>query len=431
MEGLRSFALMPATEATFWLLDRTVAPDVSDGAASELEIVDDRVVVDVDHAARHDLHTGIQQVVRQTLPLWTRDHPITMVAWSDFQQVFRALSGCERDRVLRDPMFGTEEEPARVDARLIVPWHTVVVLAETPPREACERLAALAQYSGNSVVAIGYDCIPMVSADLVPPVDSGRFVHYLTIIKYAHRVAGISASARAEFEGFSAALPAQGVQGPTVVECALPAESVVLADEAPKAGSEPRDSTDGVPLVLSVGSFEPRKNHLALLYAAEVLWREGHTFDLLFIGGSGWGDEVPGRVAELQEAGRPIEVRRALSDGDLAAAYRRARFTVFPSLHEGYGLPVAESLSLGTPVITSDFGSTREIGAAGGTILIDARDDAALVDAMRILLTDDARLGQLRDEIARRPERTWEQYAAELWEALVVPALAPIGRERR
>ena len=58
---------------------------------------------------------------------------------------------------------------------MVVPWRTVVVLAETLVYAAPERLRSVAQYSGNSVVAIGYDCIPVVNADLVPPAEPDRF----------------------------------------------------------------------------------------------------------------------------------------------------------------------------------------------------------------------------------------------------------------
>ena len=179
----------------------------------------------------------------------------------------------------------------------------------------------------------------------------------------------------------------------------------------------------GRPLVLSVGSLEPRKNHLALLYAAERLWRDHLHFELLLIAGSGWGDELPDRIAHLQAQGRPLSVRTDVSDAELAAAYRQARFSVFASLHEGYGLPVAESLAYGTPVITTNYGSTGDIAAAGGAILIDPRDDDALTDAMRSLLTDDHRLDTLRHQLHTRPTRTWEHYAHDLWHHLVQPEL--------
>jgi glycosyltransferase involved in cell wall biosynthesis len=85
---------------------------------------------------------------------------------------------------------------------------------------------------------------------------------------------------------------------------------------------------------------------------------------------------------------------------------------------------VAESLAAETPVITSDFGSMRELAAAGGALTIDPHDDAALVTAMRTLLTDAGELERLRLQIADRPLREWDDYAAELWAALITPLLS-------
>jgi glycosyltransferase involved in cell wall biosynthesis len=160
---------------------------------------------------------------------------------------------------------------------------------------------------------------------------------------------------------------------------------------------------------------------MAVVYAAERLWREGMAFELLFIGGSGWGESVPSAINRLQRESRPVRAVLKVSNAELIDAYRRARFTVFPSLHEGFGLPVAESLEHGTPVITSNFGSTEEIARDGGAILIDPYDDEELVSAMRRLLTDDELVHQLRREILARTVRTWEDYASEVWDNIVVP----------
>jgi glycosyltransferase involved in cell wall biosynthesis len=181
-----------------------------------------------------------------------------------------------------------------------------------------------------------------------------------------------------------------------------------------------------MPLVLVVGSHEPRKNHLAVLHAAEILWREGHRFALAMIGGSSWNsDRFDRQVATLMERNRPLRLDSSAPEAQLWAAYRVARFTVFPSLNEGFGLPVAESLSCGTPVITSNFGSMAELGELGGALLINPRDDDALAAAMRTLLTDDAALGALRNEAQSRPPRHWDDYAAEVWATLMTGS--PLG----
>jgi glycosyltransferase involved in cell wall biosynthesis len=93
---------------------------------------------------------------------------------------------------------------------------------------------------------------------------------------------------------------------------------------------------------------------------------------------------------------------------------------VFPSLNEGFGLPLAESLAAGTPAVTSDFGSMREIAEGGGALMVDPHDDHAIADAMRTLLTDDAVHARLTAEAQARAAhpRTWDDYAAEVWDAL-------------
>jgi glycosyltransferase involved in cell wall biosynthesis len=427
MTGLRLFELVRPIDATLWILDQAVATDRGEGRVGELRVVSNEAVVDVDHSARHDLHTGIQQLVRRTLPIWDRDRPMIPVAWSDVGKAWRRLSSRERHRVLGR---GTGAAGGSVDpmpTEQIVPWHTVVVLPEVPAEDSCSRLAALAQYSGNAVVAVGYDTIPATSADLVHARDPQRFCRYLTILKHATRIAGISQTAAVEFTGFASTLAAQGLPGPTVVECALPTRPMTPDPEATTSTRRTVASTR--PLVICVGSFEPRKNQLALLYAAERLWRDGLDFELRFIAGSGWGDEVPSMIARLRAAGRSITTMREATDAAVGTAYQSARFSVLTSLHEGYGLPVAESLAFGTPVITSNYGSTAQIAAGGGAIVVDPRDDEALVEAMRRLLTDDGLLEGLRTEIQSRPDRTWEDYAAELWDRLVQPALegAPPG----
>jgi glycosyltransferase involved in cell wall biosynthesis len=414
VEGVRHLELDSSMEAMLWFLDRGLSDDVRAAARNRLQIVTDRVVVDVDHSARHELHTGIQQVVRRVLPVWYAEQRIEPVAWADRTPGWRPLSPVERDRVLRSSGEQAVPPPNDSAATMVVPWQTTVVLLEVPPAAACERLAALAQYSGNVVVAVGYDCVPVVSGDLAPPAEPVRFTHFLAALKHARRIAAISRSALAEFSGFTSALGAQGLPEPEVFEC-------VLADEPLHSVGDRSAVETAIPEVLSVGSFEPRKNHLALLYAAELLWRQGLAFKLVLIGGSSWGEDVQWQVDQLLARGRPIELRRSVTVDEVAAAYRRARFSVFPSLHEGFGLPIVESLGAGTPAIAADYGSAREIAAGGGVLMIDPRDDVALTQAMRDLLTDDALLFTLKTQARQRPVRTWHQYATELWTELVRP----------
>jgi len=439
---LRWFELCAsAADAEIGLLHRARSVIAAHGeAGGALKVVADAVIVDVTFSSQNDKHTGIQRVTREVCPRWDAAHEITLAAWSPSQSTLRTLRPDERERVLAwtsrpqatnpGPTAATADasEPDEAseattpdESTTIIPWRSTIVLPEVAQGTTARPLAAIAQYSGNTVVAVGYDAIPVVSADLRPVPEPNQYVRYLTVIKHARRVAGISKSSAAEFRGFSQAVRAQGLAGPEVSEIQLAAE--VPAEAGARAPVAPQASPDRAPAVrriLCVGSHELHKNHLAVLHAAELLWREGQEFELMFIGGPGWDTRgFDRRVAELVGRGRHLTNLGSVGDDRLWPLYREAMFTVFPSLHEGFGLPVAESLACGTPVITTCYGSTEEIAARGGCLLADPRDDHDLVTAMRTLLTDDEVYSRLRREARAVVPRTWDTYAAELWDCLV------------
>ena len=115
--------------------------------------------------------------------------------------------------------------------------------------------------------------------------------------------------------------------------------------------------------VLAVGTLEPRKNLQRLAEAAELAGVE-----LRVVGAPGWGGvELP---AHVRLAG-PVD------DEQLAALYRGARCLAYPSLYEGFGIPIVEAMACGTPVVTSRGGATEEV-AGGGAVLVDPFDPAAI-----------------------------------------------------
>jgi len=374
-------------------------------ALRDLKIVADRPVIDVGHAATSDHATGIQRVIRQTIPHWSRRR-IELVAWHADEGGWRDLDGTERERVGVAP-----DEPAT--NALIVPWRTTVILPEVSSVERASTLAALAAGSGSRVAIIGYDLIPVVSAELVDQAEAERMGQFLAVVKSAAVVAGISESAASEFRGFAHALAAQGSTGPEIVAVPL-AEAPVPSVQHERAEADP-------PLILCVGSHEPRKNQATVLAAAIRLHAEGVAFRLVFVGGGSRVRIGPFdlELERLRREGVPVSSERLLDDAGLAALYDAARCTVMISLHEGFGLPVVESLSRGVPVLTSDHGSLAEVAASGGCVTVDATDVEAVTAALRELVTDDELIARLRAEAAARPPRSWREYADELWDALV------------
>jgi glycosyltransferase involved in cell wall biosynthesis len=163
--------------------------------------------------------------------------------------------------------------------------------------------------------------------------------------------------------------------------------------------------------VLWCGTVEPRKN-LGRLVAAYGRSLDDHDLDLVLIGPAGWGSastEVRSALADLP-AGR-VHVLGHVDRADLEVAYSAARVFCFPSLWEGFGMPVLEAQAHGTPVVTSSGTSMAEV-VGDGALLVDPLD----VDALAHALTDAA--GPRHADLAGAALRnasgyTWE-HAADL-----------------
>ncbi|TQL54650.1 glycosyltransferase [Subtercola boreus] len=388
-----------------------------------ISVVSDKPVVFTDFTARYGFNSGIQRVTRQTLSRWPDTDGYTLCALTLDGTGLRTLDEVERSRVLEwagdDDSKRADEEHDDDDreAVLVVPWNTTFFLPEVIVGRGTTTVTALARFTANRTIALGYDAIPVSGAHYVSRGLTQLFVTYLSMLKYFDEVVAISQSTHDEFEGFSQALETQGLPGQQVSTVSLPIEHIPAEPLAASDEELLEAAEDVVPMVLSVGSNEPRKNQLAVIYASEVLWRRGAEFSLVVLGGRGdkYFTDIADAVAALAANGRRIQIRRDVDEADLARAYDEARFSVFISIQEGYGLPVAESLAVGTPVITTSYGSTAEIAAGGGCLVVDPRNDDEIVEAMGRLLGDDDLLARLENEIAERDDTTWDDYAAAIW----------------
>lgn len=131
------------------------------------------------------------------------------------------------------------------------------------------------------------------------------------------------------------------------------------------------------PYVLWTGTREPRKNLAGLLAAFSLVAEADPDLDLVLVGPAGWGDDadVPPSVrARVHHLGR-------LAWPDLQLAYAGARAFCFPSLWEGFGMPVLEAMAHGVPVVTSAGTSMAEV-AEGAALLVDPRDPGELAAAI-------------------------------------------------
>ena len=155
-----------------------------------------------------------------------------------------------------------------------------------------------------------------------------------------------------------------------------------------------RHGVDG-PYVLFVGTIEPRKNLVRMLEAFARVRREGLPHRLALAGGLGWGYEpVMERLASPDLDGGVVRLGR-VADADLPALYRGAAAFVYPSLFEGFGLPVLEAMACGVPVVTSNASSLPEV-AGEAALTVPPHDVPALAAAVRAALTDEGLALRLR-----------------------------------
>lgn len=186
----------------------------------------------------------------------------------------------------------------------------------------------------------------------------------------------------------------------------------VLRDAA-----EPPDDSGSLK-VLAVGTLQPRKNLLRLLDALSIVARK-IPVRLRVVGPDGHqGAAIRRRLGSAV----PTEIVGWVSEEALAAEYQRADVFAYPSIYEGFGLPVIEAMACGTPVVTSTGGSLPEV-AADAALVVDPYDVSALAEAiLRIAEDGDLRRSLRARGLARAAEFTWERSArlhAAVYRALV------------
>lgn len=169
------------------------------------------------------------------------------------------------------------------------------------------------------------------------------------------------------------------------------------------------------PYLLFLGTLEPRKNLIALLDAVESLQKDHPELMLVMAGGTGWrSEDVKKRLAQNKNVVYleyvPSEHRPAL--------YRQATAFIFPSIYEGFGLPVLEAMACGTPVITSNTSSLPEI-AGDAAVLIDPFNSTDITMAIRQILEDPELAKTLKQlGIKQAMNFTWQKAAEETLKVL-------------
>jgi glycosyltransferase involved in cell wall biosynthesis len=393
------------------------------------------IYLDVTSSCKSPMNTGVQRVVREIFRSLAAITPVTPVLWDPGLASYCTLAAREvgfleapfrratRPGAPGDAEPGRRANPVPVWSTWVRTishrWHRLNLAATATAADTLfvpeifqdnrvDWLEAQAGRRAWRLVGVCHDAIAVRRPDITPPARRTGFGRYLDVLGLFDHVICVSKEVFIDVELY---WQERGGKHAPLSFAGWPvnhAGAVRPVSTLPAAGTTPS--------ILCVGTLEPRKNHLVLLAATDLLWRQGRRFELVLIGRTTaqWGGQVLAALQELQAAGRPVHWLRHVDDRTLQAAYASCEFTVFPSLVEGFGLPILESLWHGRPCICGRNGALGEVAADGGCLLVDQTNAAALADGIEWLLADTVLYAKLHAEAEHRLFDNWERYAARL-----------------
>lgn len=378
------------------------------------------LLLDLSHTCHTRARTGIQRVARSlSAELGTG---VIGVTYDPFLAAWRTLEPWENanltsarpanSRGARWPLSaqlrGRARRLLRAAPASLLPGNTSGLLVpEVFSAEVAAALPELRRQIKGPAVAVFHDAIALRLPELTPAKTVARFPAYLQELRQFDGIAAISDDSRDALRDYWRWLGSTNVP---------PVQTIPLGVEPPSSDAPAEINRADPPVVLCVSSIEGRKNHTALLDACEKLWREQVQFALRLVGVANreTGAGVLARIEALQRAGRPIHYAGPVDDDSVAAAYRACRFTVYPSLLEGFGLPVLESVTHGKPCICAGTGALGEAARGGGCLMLPEVTADAIASSIAELLRDPERLERLAADARQRTIRTWRDYAREI-----------------
>ncbi len=167
--------------------------------------------------------------------------------------------------------------------------------------------------------------------------------------------------------------------------------------------------------ILSVGTIEPRKNFITLIKAFDHIKQRNTAYDykLVIVGRTGWKSEAAYLEREKSPYREDILFTGRVPDDDLVQIYNQAELFVYPSLFEGFGLPILEAMSCGLPVIASDTSSLKEVTGDAG-ILVPPGDDIELQNQILNILENKEIKEKLKEKsLIQAKKFSWEKTAQE------------------
>ena len=342
---------------------------------------------DITKMSKNRVFSGLNRVsqcLKQALE--AEGHTLTPVAWS--VKNTRYLTYPERDPIVPGPpdVFITPELFSDHERLGVNDWV-----------KNCQ----------GKCIAIFHDAIPLKHPEFTWPKSVSRHPYYLKDLLHYDLILANSEHSRSELEGYWQWLGVDRI--PPVVAIPLGAD---FAGDSPR---HPRCELHQRPSICSWSVFW---NPARITRSCSAPWRswrtQGKNVQLSIVGriNPHFGKPVFRRIETLIRSGLPIRYHRQIEDEELVQLYRRADLTLFPSLVEGNGLPIIESLWRGIPTLASPIPPHLEHAEKGGGVLIvDPMDAAHLAAAIDSIIESPGLLKSLQTEALAHSLPTWKDSA--------------------
>ncbi len=198
----------------------------------------------------------------------------------------------------------------------------------------------------------------------------------------------------------------------SVLYCGIDAAFRPMKDAQTLAAVRARYGLGSAPFILAVSTLQPRKNYVRLIQAFARLPTQ--ETNLVIAGGKGWLFETIFSEVERLRLRQRVIFPGFVADGDLPALYSAARLLAYPSLYEGFGLPMLEAMACGTPVVASTASCLPEV-AGDAALLVSPTDVEALAAALDRVLSDEAlRADLIAKGYSRVGQFSWGKSARQL-----------------
>jgi glycosyltransferase involved in cell wall biosynthesis len=288
-----------------------------------------------------------------------------------------------------------------------------LILAELFSENETIYIRKYAKTNNLRIAAIFYDAIPVLYPQFCNSEVKENHTNYMDGLSACDIVIPISNYSASCLNDF---WNSRNIPGTEIITNELPGEFggaervLAIKEQAKKAN------------ILCVSTLEPRKNHKTLIKAIELLEKQHPSFDfkLTLIGNRYAGAfEIAEDIVRICRNNPRIEWPGSVNDNELIKAYKEADFTIYPSIIEGFGMPVLESIWYSKPCICSEEGTMGELAKDGGCLPVDILDAKELSKAIYQLATDKKLFSKLSNEAINRDIKNWKAYVEIFLGALI------------